>query len=80
MNIALNIIFNWYKLWEYVLIFLLNKINWPKISSKIKLNFNVFLLVLDITHFILINPIGKGGFGKVWKIKRKKDNKLYALK
>jgi len=24
--------------------------------------------------------IGKGGFGKVWKVESKKDRKLYAMK
>lgn len=28
----------------------------------------------------LIKPIGKGGFGKVWKIQEKKTLKIYALK
>ena len=25
-------------------------------------------------------PIGKGGFGKVWKVKCKKSNQIYAMK
>ena len=28
----------------------------------------------------MIFPIGKGGFGKVWKVKEKKSTKILALK
>lgn len=31
-------------------------------------------------QFKLHNIIGKGGFGKVWKIERKKFKTLYAMK
>jgi len=30
--------------------------------------------------FDLCYIIGKGGFGKVWKVTHKKTNKLYAMK
>ena len=35
-------------------------------------------LCRDDFHFI--KPVGKGGFGKVWKVLRKKDNKIFAMK
>ena len=31
-------------------------------------------------NFTFIKPIGRGGFGKVWKIERKRDQKLFAAK
>ena len=31
-------------------------------------------------NFIFHYVIGKGGFGKVWKVKSKKDDKDYAMK
>ena len=30
--------------------------------------------------FEVMYPIGKGGFGKVWKVKCKKTNHIYAMK
>ena len=47
-----------------------------------------FLLLFDITFISLVNRnffdfqyvIGKGGFGKVWRVVYKKNQKLYALK
>ena len=30
--------------------------------------------------FEVMYPIGKGGFGKVWKVKCKKSNQIYAMK
>ena len=32
------------------------------------------------SDYTLIIPIGKGGFGKVWKVKEKKTTKILALK
>jgi len=32
------------------------------------------------SDFEWIRPIGKGGYGKVWKVKHNKTQKLYALK
>lgn len=31
-------------------------------------------------HFNFVRVIGKGGFGRVWKVKDKKTKKCYALK
>ena len=30
--------------------------------------------------FEILYPIGKGGFGKVWKVQHKKNKQIYALK
>jgi len=32
------------------------------------------------SDFEFVKPIGKGGFGKVWKVIRKKDGKIFATK
>lgn len=39
-----------------------------------------FLLALTKNNFTYMYCIGKGGFGKVWKVERKKSNKNYAMK
>lgn len=31
-------------------------------------------------HFMFHYVIGRGGFGKVWKVEKKKEKKLYAMK
>ena len=38
----------------------------------------VKIVTLNIFH--LEYPIGRGGFGKVWKVKCKLNNKYYAMK
>ena len=35
---------------------------------------------MSIKHFESIYPIGKGGFGKVWKVYMKKTSEVYAMK
>ena len=32
------------------------------------------------SQYDYIKIIGRGGFGKVWKVKRKIDNKIFAIK
>ena len=35
---------------------------------------------LTRTHFLFVYAIGKGGFGKVWKVQHKSSKQLYAMK
>lgn len=35
---------------------------------------------LTRSHFIFVYAIGKGGFGKVWKVQQKSSKQLYAMK
>jgi len=35
---------------------------------------------MNIHQFKMLNIIGKGGFGKVWKVERKKFKTMYAMK
>jgi len=35
---------------------------------------------ISLNSFILDFVVGKGGFGKVWKVKEKGTNKIYAMK
>lgn len=37
-------------------------------------------LAVTKNHFQFHYVIGRGGFGKVWKVERKKEKKLYAMK
>ena len=32
------------------------------------------------SDFLILYPIGKGSFGRVWKIQNKKTNRFYAMK
>jgi serine/threonine protein kinase len=47
-------------------------------------NFDVLMLIRNIAmtknHFQFHYVIGRGGFGKVWKVEKKKEKKLYAMK
>ena len=36
--------------------------------------------VYNKTSFDILYPIGKGGFGKVWKVKDKHTGEIYAMK
>jgi serine/threonine protein kinase len=39
-----------------------------------------FLLALTKNNFTYLYCVGKGGFGKVWKVERKKTKQQYAMK
>ncbi len=34
----------------------------------------------NMTHFEILNKLGKGSYGVVYKVRRKTDNKIYVLK
>ncbi len=38
------------------------------------------LLAITKNHFTFNYVVGRGGFGKVWKVEKKKNKKLYAMK
>ena len=38
------------------------------------------MVVIQKAHFTFTYCVGKGGFGKVWKVTHKKNNQLYAMK
>lgn len=40
----------------------------------------VFTVGLSVHNFEFIEVLGKGGFGKVWKVKRRKNKSYFALK
>ena len=40
----------------------------------------LFLNLVNRNYFDFLYIIGRGGFGKVWKVKLKKTNEYYALK
>jgi len=39
-----------------------------------------FSLATNKNHFMFHYVIGRGGFGKVWKVEKKKEKKLFAMK
>ena len=39
-----------------------------------------FIIVVNKNHFEFLYIIGRGGFGKVWKVRLKKTNEFFALK
>ena len=49
-----------------------------KFKKNIKFNNNTSNLNRNMFEFLFV--IGKGGFGKVWRVKQKKTKELYALK
>ncbi|CAD8201679.1 unnamed protein product [Paramecium octaurelia] len=40
----------------------------------------VEILVVLVQNFQFIDVIGRGGFGKVWKVRQKKNKQFYTLK
>lgn len=49
-------------------------------SLKVTASKLVILLDINKSSFKLHSVIGKGGFGKVWKVERKKFTTMYAMK
>jgi serine/threonine protein kinase len=43
-------------------------------------NFFEFFAEINKNHFTFQYVIGRGGFGKVWKVELRKEKKLYAMK
>ena len=37
-------------------------------------------VIISKAHYNFSHCVGKGGFGKVWKVTLKKNNQLYAMK
>ena len=37
-------------------------------------------IAINKSHFMFHYVIGRGGFGKVWKVEKKKEKKLFAMK
>lgn len=52
------------------------------VTCKISLIFMtiVVFIAMSKNHFQFHYVIGRGGFGKVWKVERKKDKKQFAMK
>jgi serine/threonine kinase 32 len=41
---------------------------------------DIIILVVGKHHFKFLYVVGKGGFGRVWRVEMKKTRKHYALK
>ena len=53
------------------------------VTGNTPLSLSLFLtpfLALTKSNFTYLYCIGKGGFGKVWKVERKKSKQQYAMK
>ena len=51
-----------------------------KPSQFLNLILSLYIVALTKTNFTYLYCIGKGGFGKVWKVERKKSKQQYAMK
>ena len=40
----------------------------------------IYIIAINKTHFKFHCVVGKGGFGRVWKVERKKFRSMYAMK
>jgi serine/threonine protein kinase len=50
------------------------------VAGKLSYQFIKMSLAMTKNHFLFHYVIGRGGFGKVWKVEKKKEKKLYAMK
>ncbi len=39
-----------------------------------------FIVAINKNMFMFMYVIGKGGFGKVWKVEKKKERRMFAMK
>jgi serine/threonine protein kinase len=52
----------------------------PTLVGSLLCNYSFFHIALSKSAFNYQYCIGKGGFGKVWKVERKKTKQQYAMK
>jgi cell division protein FtsB len=50
------------------------------LTSKVTLLFILLISAVSKANFVYHFCIGKGGFGKVWRVERKKAKQYYAMK
>jgi serine/threonine protein kinase len=51
-----------------------------KVKVSIFNKLTIYISAIGKQHFQFHGVIGKGGFGKVWKVERKKFQTMYAMK
>lgn len=49
-------------------------------NVKIEPLYSLYSIAMSKNHFQMMYVVGKGGFGKVWKVEHKKEKKTYAMK